>query len=72
MGPVLDWLTITDTDAVLKTIALDDLWGISRRWKDKLNQIGIHHALALKQSDPKFLRQHFGVVMERIVTELAS
>jgi len=70
MGPVLDWRTMADTDAVLKTIALDDLWGISRRWKDKLNQIGIHHALALKQSDPKHLRQHFGVVMERIVTEL--
>lgn len=70
MGPVLDWRTMADTDAVLKTIALDDLWGISRRWKDKLNQIGIHHALALKQSDPKYLRQHFGVVMERIVTEL--
>jgi DNA polymerase V len=70
MGPVLDWRTIADTDAVLKTIALDDLWGISRRWKDKLNQIGIHHALGLKQSDPKQLRQHFGVVMERIVTEL--
>jgi DNA polymerase V len=70
MGPVLDWRTIADTDAVLKTIALDDLWGISRRWKDKLNQIGIHHALALKQSDPKQLRQHFGVVMERIVMEL--
>ncbi|QPK62913.1 Y-family DNA polymerase [Methylomonas sp. LL1] len=70
MGPVLDWRAIADTDAVLKTISLDDLWGISRRWKDKLNQIGIHHALALKQSDPKHLRQHFGVVMERIVTEL--
>jgi DNA polymerase V len=69
-GPVLDWRNMADTVAVLKTIALDDLWGISRRWKEKLNQIGIHHALALKQSDPKHLRQHFGVVMERIVTEL--
>ncbi|TCV84033.1 DNA polymerase V [Methylomonas methanica] len=70
MGPVLDWRTIADTDAVLQTIALDDIWGISRRWKDKLIQIGIPHALALKQSDPKQLRQHFGVVMERIVREL--
>lgn len=70
MGTVLDWRNIADTDAVLKTITLDDIWGISRRWKDKLNQIGIHHALALKQTDPKHLRRHFGVVMERIVTEL--
>jgi DNA polymerase V len=69
-GPVLDWRTIADSDAMLKTIALDDIWGISRRWRDKLNQIGIPNALALKQSDPKQLRQHFGVVMERIVTEL--
>ncbi|MDD2759696.1 MAG: DUF4113 domain-containing protein [Methylomonas sp.] len=66
----MDWRSIENPDAVLKTVPLDDVWGISRRWKDRLNQIGIQHALDLKDADPKRLRQQFGVVMERIVDEV--
>lgn len=67
-SPVLDWRTLPST--VLESIPLDDLWGISRRWSEKLNALGIHQALALRDSNPKMMRQHFGVVMERIVMEL--
>jgi len=70
MGPVLDWRNLVDSDVVLKTIELDDIWGISRRWKEQLLQLGILDALALKQADPSLMRQRFGVVMERIVREL--
>ena len=69
-GPVLDWRTIADTDEVLEAVALDDLWGISGRTAVKLQALGIHNALDLCRSDPKRLRQHLGVVMERIVCEL--
>jgi DNA polymerase V len=69
-GAVLDWRTLDAPDEVLATIALDDIWGISRRWSEKLKALGIHNALALKQTEPKRMRQHFGVVMERIVYEL--
>lgn len=69
-GAVLDWRTLDSPDELLATIALDDIWGISKRWSEKLKALGIHNALALKQTEPKRMRQHFGVVMERIVCEL--
>ncbi|OAI14874.1 hypothetical protein A1359_10170 [Methylomonas lenta] len=69
-GPVLDWRTLPSAETVLESVPLDDLWGISRRWSEKLNAIGIHNALALRNSNPKEMRQHFGVVLERIVMEL--
>jgi len=69
-GAVLDWRTLESPDKVLATIALEDIWGISRRWSEKLQALGIHNALALQQTEPKRMRQHFGVVMERIVCEL--
>ena len=69
-GAVLDWQTLTSADEILETIALEDIWGISRRWSEKLQALGIHHALALRNAEPKNLRQHFGVVIERIVLEL--
>ncbi|NOU14982.1 MAG: DUF4113 domain-containing protein [Methylococcaceae bacterium] len=69
-GAVLDWRILESPDEVLASIALDDIWGISRRWSEKLQALGIHNALALQQTEPKRMRQHFGVVMERIVCEL--
>jgi DNA polymerase V len=69
-GAVLDWRTLASPDEILATIALDDIWGISKRWAEKLQALGIKNALALKQSEPKRMRQHFGVIMERIVYEL--
>ncbi len=68
--PVLDWHTLDDTDAVLAETALNDLWGIAASWQSQLALLQIADALALKQADPKRLRQHFSVVMERIVHEL--
>lgn len=69
-GAVVDWQTLTSTDAILASIQLEDIWGISRCWSEKLQALGFHNALALSKADPKRLRQHFGVVMERIVCEL--
>ena len=69
-GEVLDWQTLSRPDEVLETLALDDLWGISRRTVVKLQALGIKNALDLSNFDPKRMRQHLGVVMERIVCEL--
>jgi len=69
-GAVLDWQTLASPDAILESTPLEDIWGISRRLSEKLQAIGIDHALALHNADPKYIRQHFGVVMERIVLEL--
>ncbi|WP_347989131.1 Y-family DNA polymerase [Methylomonas sp. AM2-LC] len=69
-GAVLDWQTLDNPSAVLETMALDDIWGISRRWSKKLMALGINNARALRDAEPKHMRQQFGVVMESIVNEL--
>uniref|UniRef100_UPI00402BF254 Y-family DNA polymerase n=1 Tax=Methylomonas sp. SPW-1 TaxID=3438877 RepID=UPI00402BF254 len=68
-GGVFDWRMV-DADAVLGSIELDDIWGIARRSKDKLQALGVHNALQLRNVEPTLIRQQFGVVMERIVNEL--
>jgi DNA polymerase V len=67
---VLDWNTLKDINAVLEKFPVKDVWGISSGWGTRLAKLGIANTLALKQVDPKWIRQHFGVVMERIVREL--
>lgn len=57
-------------DAELAGMALTDLWGVAARLAARLHELGIADPLALKQADPRFLRQRFGVVLERLVREL--
>jgi DNA polymerase V len=66
----LDWRHVTELEQRLKNTALADIWGISRRWSVKLQAYGIANAYALREAEPKQIREHFGVVMERIVQEL--
>ena len=49
---------------------VEDVWGISSRWGEKLRALGMEDAGALRQASPNWLRQRFGVVMERIGWEL--
>lgn len=67
---VLDWTTLDNANAILEKLPVTELWGISAGWGTRLNKLGIANTLALKQADPKWLRKHFGVVLERIVREL--
>jgi DNA polymerase V len=67
---VLCWDTLSEPDSLLKKIPVKDIWGISSGWGKRLHDLGIANALQLKQTDPKFLRKHFSLVMERIVLEL--
>lgn len=69
-GPVLDWSRLDDSCAALARVAVEDVWGIAGRWGQRLRALGIEHALALRDADPKALRREFGVVLERIVWEL--
>jgi DNA polymerase V len=67
---VLDWRTLTDSNAILERFPVTDVWGINAGWGGRLAKLGIVNSLALKQADPKWIRGHFGVVLERIVREL--
>jgi DNA polymerase V len=69
-GPVLDWTLLSSPEAVLAAIPVEDVWGIAGRWGQRLRQLGIAHARALRDAEPKALRREFGVVVERIAWEL--
>jgi DNA polymerase V len=57
-------------DAALARLELTDLWGVAGRIARRLNEIAIRTPLDLKRADPRFVRQKFSVVMERMVHEL--
>lgn len=54
----------------MEKIDAGEVWGVGRRIKQRLNAIGIHSVLDLRNTQPKSLRAQFGVVMERTGQEL--
>ncbi len=69
-GGVLTLATLQAQDAALEKIALTDLWGVAGRLAARLRVIGVNTPLELRDADPKFVREHCSVVMERMVYEL--
>ena len=69
-GGVALLLTAAAQEAALATMALSDLWGVARRTAEKLAVVGITTPLQLRQADPRFVRERFSVVLERMVHEL--
>src|ERR1700676_1706601 len=49
---------------------MTDLWGVSARLAGLVPKLGIHDPLTLKRIDPRFIRERFNVVLERLVHEL--
>ncbi|MFP1463222.1 hypothetical protein ACLB1E_25070 [Escherichia coli] len=49
---------------------MDNVWGIGRRISKKLDAMGIKTVLDLADTDIRFIRKHFNVVLERTVREL--
>ena len=49
-----------------------ELWGVGRRYKVRLNEMGIHNVYQLAVCEPAKIRQHFGVVLERTCLELSG
>jgi DNA polymerase V len=69
-GGVALLLTNTAQEAALGRMELTDLWGIARRMAERLDAVGIATPLQLRDVDPRFVRERFSVVMERMVHEL--
>ena len=64
-------LTISNQlTTILNDIQLEDIWGISKGWANRLKSIGINNPFQLQQSDPRKVRKLISVVGERIVYEL--
>lgn len=47
-----------------------EVWGIGRRYKQRLNALGVETVQQLAICEPGKIRQHFGVVLERTCLEL--
>jgi DNA polymerase V len=57
-------------DAVLKTLSPGEIWGVGKKTEDALARMGIHSALALKNTDIERVRERFGIGLYKTVTEL--
>ena len=59
-----------DIEVALSQMDLKDLWGVAGRMAARLNALGIHTPLQLRDLDPAFVRECVSVVMQRMVMEL--
>lgn len=50
--------------------SVQEIWGVGAQTTKKLNAMNIRTVLDLKQTSPKLIRAHLGVVMERTCNEL--
>ncbi len=57
-------------EPILAELPVEDIWGVGRRLSKRLHAMGIQTALALAQADQRQIRDHFGVVLARVVCEL--
>jgi DNA polymerase V len=57
-------------DEILRTLDVEEIWGVAGRWAERLNRIGIDKASELRDASPTVIRKHLSVVGERILREL--
>ena len=62
--------TCPDRDALLAKIAVNNVWGVGRRFTRTLNRRGVYTALDLKNSDSRWVRNILGLSGLRTVMEL--
>ncbi|HEM8556126.1 TPA: Y-family DNA polymerase [Citrobacter koseri] len=69
-GGVVDLSNVDRQRKLLAALPVGEVWGIGRRISKKLEGMGIKTALDLADTDIRFIRKHFNVVLERTVREL--
>ncbi|ELO4693550.1 Y-family DNA polymerase [Citrobacter sp. CK187] len=69
-GGVVDLSNVDRQRKLLAALPVGEVWGIGRRISKKLEGMGIETALDLADTDIRFIRKHFNVVLERTVREL--
>jgi DNA polymerase V len=70
LNGVLDFETLADSDAILASLDVGEVWGIGRNLRAKLNAMGITNVLQLQQADETRIKKKFGVLGQRTVLEL--
>lgn len=69
-GGVVDLSNVERQRRLMDLMPVDEVWGVGGRIAKKLKAMGIENALQLADSDIRFIRKHFSVVLERTVREL--
>lgn len=57
-------------ETVLRETSVEDVWGIGRRWRERLMLHGIYTAYDFARADRRWLRNMMGVVGQRTADEL--
>jgi DNA polymerase V len=69
-GGVVDLSNVERQRKLMAALPVEEVWGVGRRISKKLESMGIKTVLQLADSDIRFIRKHFNVVLERTVREL--
>ncbi|WP_323107831.1 Y-family DNA polymerase [Klebsiella variicola] len=69
-GGVVDLSNLERQRKLMALLPVDEVWGVGRRISKKLETMGINTVLQLADTDIRFIRKHFNVVLERTVREL--
>ncbi|MES0225555.1 Y-family DNA polymerase [Citrobacter braakii] len=69
-GGVVDLSNLERQRKLMAALPVDEVWGVGRRIGKKLEAMGIKTVLDLADTDIRFIRKHFNVVLERTVREL--
>ncbi|MDT7128829.1 Y-family DNA polymerase [Citrobacter braakii] len=69
-GRVVDLSNLDRQRKLMAALPVDEVWGVGRRISKKLEAMGIKTVLDLADTDIRFIRKHFNVVLERTVREL--
>ncbi|RYG57971.1 MAG: Y-family DNA polymerase [Alphaproteobacteria bacterium] len=67
---VVDLSDRLDRDEALRDYAVEDLWGVGRKWTAKLTGMGIATAAQLRDAPTDLILEKFGVVLTRTQREL--
>lgn len=74
--PQLDNVLVLDSadkiQTYLQKVKIGNVWGIGRRWSEQLQHNGIRSAADLAAADHRWIRQRYGVVLQRTAMELAG
>ena len=60
----------TELDRIMEALPVSKVWGVGKRLEARLNAVGVHNVLRLKNANPKRIRDHLGVILERTIKEL--
>ncbi|WP_047608532.1 Y-family DNA polymerase [Rahnella aquatilis] len=69
-GGVVDLSNVEHQRKLMAALPVGEVWGVGRRIAKKLDSMGIKTVLQLADTDIRFIRKHFNVVLERTVREL--